>query len=185
MLPHGLYSPSASFQTLLANISAAQRQQHIPSSLSPCTASVHSQPAIGGAAGHHAALMQAQQPLLHHAPHHLQHAQPHPAGSSRSSASLSPPPAPAPAPASQREGSPSVAYKNGPAGGAGLEPYASAGAPPSPPASQSQRSPPPSEDRRSSSIAALRLKAREHEIRLEMMRQNGHHPNDVVGTGSE
>lgn len=33
---------------------------------------------------------------------------------------------------------------------------------------------PPPEDRRSSSIAALRLKAREHEMRLEMMRQNGH-----------
>jgi len=28
-------------------------------------------------------------------------------------------------------------------------------------------------DRRSSSIAALRLKAREHELRLEMMRKNG------------
>lgn len=33
---------------------------------------------------------------------------------------------------------------------------------------------PPPEDRRSSSIAALRLKAREHEMRLEMLRQNGH-----------
>lgn len=32
---------------------------------------------------------------------------------------------------------------------------------------------PPEVDRRSSSIAALRLKAREHELRLEMMRQNG------------
>lgn len=31
----------------------------------------------------------------------------------------------------------------------------------------------PPEDRRSSSIAALRLKAREHELRLEMLRQNG------------
>lgn len=28
-------------------------------------------------------------------------------------------------------------------------------------------------DRRASSIAALRLKAREHEIRIEMMRKNG------------
>lgn len=28
-------------------------------------------------------------------------------------------------------------------------------------------------DRRSSSIAALRMKAREHEIRLEMIRKNG------------
>ncbi|KAF5306662.1 hypothetical protein FQA39_LY08851 [Lamprigera yunnana] len=32
---------------------------------------------------------------------------------------------------------------------------------------------PPDVDRRSSSIAALRLKAREHELRLEMLRQNG------------
>lgn len=32
---------------------------------------------------------------------------------------------------------------------------------------------PPDVDRRSSSIASLRLKAREHELRLEMLRQNG------------
>ncbi|CAH1175779.1 unnamed protein product [Phaedon cochleariae] len=32
---------------------------------------------------------------------------------------------------------------------------------------------PPEVDRRSSSIASLRLKAREHELRLEMLRQNG------------
>ncbi|KAG8247331.1 hypothetical protein J6590_063603 [Homalodisca vitripennis] len=32
---------------------------------------------------------------------------------------------------------------------------------------------PPDIDRRSSSIAALRLKAREHELRLEMLRKNG------------
>lgn len=32
---------------------------------------------------------------------------------------------------------------------------------------------PPDVDRRSSSIASLRLKAREHEMRLEMLRQNG------------
>lgn len=32
----------------------------------------------------------------------------------------------------------------------------------------------PEVDRRSSSIAALRLKAREHELKLEMLRQNGH-----------
>lgn len=40
-------------------------------------------------------------------------------------------------------------------------------APPPAPAS------PPDIDRRSSSIAALRLKAREHELRLEMLRKNG------------
>ncbi|XP_018794422.1 PREDICTED: homeobox protein aristaless [Bactrocera latifrons] len=32
----------------------------------------------------------------------------------------------------------------------------------------------PPEDRRTSSIAALRLKAREHELKLELLRQNGH-----------
>ncbi|KAH8317758.1 hypothetical protein KR074_009403 [Drosophila pseudoananassae] len=37
----------------------------------------------------------------------------------------------------------------------------------------------PPEDRRTSSIAALRLKAREHELKLELLRQNGH-GNDVV-----
>lgn len=41
------------------------------------------------------------------------------------------------------------------------------------PLAQESTTPPP-EDRRSSSIAALRLKAREHEMRLEMLRQNGH-----------
>lgn len=41
------------------------------------------------------------------------------------------------------------------------------------------RSVTPPEDRRSSSIAALRLKAREHELKLEMLRQNGHQ-SDVL-----
>ena len=36
----------------------------------------------------------------------------------------------------------------------------------------------PEMDRRSSSIAALRMKAREHELRLEMMRKNG---TDLIG----
>lgn len=43
-------------------------------------------------------------------------------------------------------------------------------APPPPPA----RAATPPEDRRTSSIAALRLKAREHELKLELLRQNGH-----------
>lgn len=47
--------------------------------------------------------------------------------------------------------------------------------PPPPPVvvTTSSPSPPPDLDRRSSSIAALRLKAREHELRLEMLRKNG------------
>lgn len=50
---------------------------------------------------------------------------------------------------------------------------------PSPP-QVSQRSDTPPEDRRSSSIAALRLKAREHELKLEMLRQNGHAHTDIL-----
>lgn len=50
---------------------------------------------------------------------------------------------------------------------------------PSPPLSPGATAPPPTGhtppevDRRTSSIATLRLKAREHELRLEMLRQNG------------
>lgn len=55
--------------------------------------------------------------------------------------------------------------------------------PPPPPPVVSLPPPPraatPPEDRRTSSIAALRLKAREHELKLELLRQNGH-GNDVV-----
>lgn len=45
----------------------------------------------------------------------------------------------------------------------------------SPPLSPTAPGPvtPPDVDRRSSSIASLRLKAREHELRLELLRQNG------------
>lgn len=45
--------------------------------------------------------------------------------------------------------------------------------------SSTGRASPVVDDRRSSSIAALRLKAREHELRLEMLRQNGQ--NDILG----
>ncbi|XP_018569657.1 homeobox protein aristaless-like isoform X1 [Anoplophora glabripennis] len=45
--------------------------------------------------------------------------------------------------------------------------------PPLSPGSSSSGVTPPDVDRRSSSIASLRLKAREHELRLEMLRQNG------------
>uniref|UniRef100_A0A1B0G4A7 Uncharacterized protein n=2 Tax=Glossina TaxID=44049 RepID=A0A1B0G4A7_GLOMM len=46
------------------------------------------------------------------------------------------------------------------------------------PTGSNVRSSTPPEDRRTSSIAALRLKAREHELKLELLRQNGH--NDVL-----
>lgn len=101
MLPHGmgsLYSPSASFQSLLANISAAQHSAH-----------------------------QANTKAMQHS-EFLSNAN-----------TSSPPLSPAVSQASPTNGNSS-----------------------------------PPDDLRSSSIAALRLKAREHEIRLEMLRQNEH-----------
>lgn len=120
ILPPGvgaLYSPSASFQSLLANISAAQHSVH---------------QSIGK-------------------PQH-------------------------PPPTSHAEFLTSIASASPP-----LSPTISVSATTSHTASGSNStggggSPP--DDRRSSSIAALRLKAREHEIRLEMLRQNGH--SDII-----
>jgi homeobox protein aristaless-related len=39
---------------------------------------------------------------------------------------------------------------------------------------------PAKEDLKTSSIAALRLKAREHELKLEMLRQKGHNVSDII-----
>lgn len=126
LLPPGIgamYTPSASFQTLLANISAAQRAPPVmPSKPSPpggsvVTSSDYLSP-VGGP----------------------------------------PPPASLPTPASPPVSPTSV-------------PVVPAGVP-------APGSTTPPQDRRSSSIAALRLKAREHELRLEMLRQNGH--SDII-----
>lgn len=114
ILPHGvgaLYSPSASFQSLLANISAAQHSAQ------------------------HSAHQSAGKPITSHSEFLT------------SIAASSPPLSP---PISVTAGG-----NNSTSGSAS-----------------------PPDDRRSSSIAALRLKAREHEIRLEMLRQNGH--NDII-----
>lgn len=114
----GLYSPSASasFQTLLANISAAQRPT-----------------------------MMNQQPsdFLN-------------ASGSAVSPPISPTDSTQSGPTNQQTSSPAANQTQH-----------------SLSTTQSVSTPPP-EDRRSSSIAALRLKAREHEMRLEMLRQNGH-----------
>lgn len=121
MHPGNLYSPaaSASFQTLLANISAAQRPPPLPPMptkspneylLAPMSAALSVSPPIS------------------------------PTDSNKSTAST---------------------------------PLTVSSPIPHQTSSQGGSSPQP-EDRRSSSIAALRLKAREHEMRLEMMRQNGH-----------
>lgn len=53
------------------------------------------------------------------------------------------------------------------------QPEFSSASPPLSPGASTAAGQPPEVDRRSSSIAALRLKAREHELRLEMLRQNG------------
>lgn len=113
----GLYSQgaSASFQTLLANISAAQRPPLVTKSPSEYM---------------HASAPQTVSPPIS------------PTGSTKSTSS------------------------------GNLAPQT--GAQSSMSQSSQNESTPPPEDRRSSSIAALRLKAREHEMRLEMLRQNGH-----------
>lgn len=119
LLHHGvgsLYSPtaSASFQTLLANISAAQRPPPLP-------------PMPTKSPSEYLQLPVSVSPPIS------------PTDSNKSSTSASLTPINVSSPTHHNSGST-----------------------------------PPPEDRRSSSIAALRLKAREHEMRLEMMRQNGH-----------
>ncbi|XP_019555298.3 homeobox protein aristaless isoform X2 [Aedes albopictus] len=133
LLPPGvgaLYTPSASFQTLLANISAAQRAPPVmPSKPSP----------PGGGVPSSADYLTAVGP---------------------------PPPSNLPTPASPPVSPTSVPVVPSSAAVPGV----------SVPAPGSTT---PPQDRRSSSIAALRLKAREHELRLEMLRQNGHH-SDII-----
>lgn len=129
MLPPGvgaLYSPSASFQSLLANISAAQHQH---------------QSVVAAA---------SKPPPSFHAPH----------AEFLTSAAGSPPISP--------QGHPSTATN--------LTTTATTSSSISSGGSDGAS---PTDDRRSSSIAALRLKAREHELRLEMLRQNGHAP-DII-----
>ncbi|ETN60278.1 hypothetical protein AND_008104 [Anopheles darlingi] len=153
LLPPGvgpLYAPSTSFQTLLANISAAQRHAPPPPP-HPGTLPAPSKPSpIGG-------------------PDYLGIPPPLPptgAGGGGGGAAAGGVPAPASPPISPTALPPGV--PGIPTGHPGLA------SGPAPPGSSS----PPQADRRSSSIAALRLKAREHELRLEMMRQNGH--SDII-----
>ncbi|XP_049538217.1 homeobox protein aristaless isoform X2 [Anopheles darlingi] len=154
LLPPGvgpLYAPSTSFQTLLANISAAQRHAPPPPP-HPGTLPAPSKPSpIGG-------------------PDYLGLPPPLPptgagggGGGGGATGGVPAPASPPISPTALPPGVPGI-----PTGHPGL----SSG--PAPPGSSS----PPQADRRSSSIAALRLKAREHELRLEMMRQNGH--SDII-----
>lgn len=127
MLHHPMYSPtaSASFQTLLANISAAQRPPPLPPMPTKSPSEYLSMPVTGA--------LSVSPPIS-------------PTDSNKSSTS---------APMTPINVSSPIPHHNTSQGAA-------------------SGSTPPPEDRRSSSIAALRLKAREHEMRLEMMRQNGH-----------
>ncbi|XP_040167788.1 homeobox protein aristaless isoform X1 [Anopheles arabiensis] len=132
LLPPGVgtfYTPSASFQTLLANISAAQRAPPAMPSKPPTSGVDYMPPGPPGIPP------------------------PPPPGSQVPTSPASPPISPTALP-------PVVPV-----------PQAALPAPPQPPPGSAS---PPQADRRSSSIAALRLKAREHELRLEMLRQNGH-----------
>ncbi|XP_008207398.1 homeobox protein aristaless [Nasonia vitripennis] len=117
LLPPGVplsYSSAASFQHLLANISAAQRPK-----------------------------------LVRSPPHHLSQPGP-PAPAAPPVVPAPPPPAP-PAPAVQTQPGPGSPRDGSPTGSSGQ----------------------PDIDRRTSSIASLRLKAREYELHLEMLRKNG------------
>lgn len=189
MLPPGLYPPSAaSFQTLLANISAAQRQQHMVHSMSPT--SMASSGMMVQAQQHHQMQSSPVLPPIHHHHHHqLGSSSQQMGGTEKSNASLSsPPPPPLSTANSNNDGhsaasSPSLPSYKSSGGPVGLEPYTGASVSPNPPLPLSHSPPSGSipDDRRSSSIAALRLRAREHELRLEMIRQNGSHSNDVAG----
>lgn len=127
----GLYSPaSASFQTLLANISAAQRPPNLPPMPTKSPSEYLSAVPVNAA-------LSVSPPIS-------------PTDSNKSSTSAPLTPINVSSPTHQAA-----------AATAQLT-------------SVNASTTPPPEDRRSSSIAALRLKAREHEMRLEMMRQNGH-----------
>ncbi|XP_016985675.1 homeobox protein aristaless [Drosophila rhopaloa] len=184
MLPHGMagmYSPSSSFQSLLANMTAVPR---------------------GPPLGKPAALLVGSPDL--HSPNHLLASPPTSPASGHASqhqhnpASHPPPPQ---APPQMPVGVQPAQLSPQQLVGIALTHQAPCLSPTQtspvaltlshspqrqlPPPPQSHQPPPPPraatppEDRRTSSIAALRLKAREHELKLELLRQNGH-GNDVI-----
>ncbi|XP_050098309.1 homeobox protein aristaless isoform X2 [Anopheles aquasalis] len=145
LLPPGvgpLYAPSTSFQTLLANISAAQRHAPPPG---PPPGALPSKPSPIGASDYLGVAPQLPPP---------------PPGQPASGGGGGPGGVPPASPPISPTALPPVP---------GVQPHPGLSGPP-----VGSSSPPQAADRRSSSIAALRLKAREHELRLEMMRQNGH-----------
>lgn len=183
MLPHGMagmYSPSSSFQSLLANMTAVPRGPPLgkPPALLVGSPDLHSP--------NHMLASPPTSPASGHASQHQQHPTAHPP----------PPQAPPQMPVGVQPAQLSPQHLVGIA----LTQQASSLSPTQtspvaltlshspqrqlpPPSHQAPPPPPraatPPEDRRTSSIAALRLKAREHELKLELLRQNGH-GNDVV-----
>lgn len=174
-----MYSPTTSFQTLLANMTAVPRpppapaqltiasvkppmlisspELHSPNQLiasppiSPTSMTMQSMAPPPSVAHSHAQQQQGQSSpglnmsMMHQAPPPQQTATP---SHTQSPLQLAHSP-------SQHQSSPSSS-----AVAASLVQVPRTGTPP--------------EDRRTSSIAALRLKAREHELKLELLRQNGH-----------
>ncbi|XP_054083360.1 homeobox protein aristaless [Zeugodacus cucurbitae] len=170
-----MYSPTTSFQTLLANMTAVPRPPPAPPA--QLTIAAVKPP------------MLISSPELH-SPNHLI-ASPPISPTSMTMQSMAPPPAlahshapsqqqgqsspgislsmlhQAPPPPPQQTAAPSHAHS----------PLQLAHSPSHQSAASSSTLPrtgTPPEDRRTSSIAALRLKAREHELKLELLRQNGH-----------
>ncbi|KAL7742350.1 hypothetical protein ACLKA6_018986 [Drosophila palustris] len=156
MLPPGMasmYSPSSSFQSLLANMTAVPHPPRAP----PMPAMGAKPPMLVGS------------PDLHSPNNHLM---------------ASPPNSPLPPPPAQLSPQQlvgiSLTHQAPPPGSpTQTAPVALTLTHPAPPPPPPQRVATPPEDRRTSSIAALRLKAREHELKLELLRQNGH-SGDVV-----
>ncbi|EDW03407.1 homeobox protein aristaless [Drosophila grimshawi] len=168
MLPPGMasmYSPSSSFQSLLANMTAVPHPR-----APPMPAMAAKPPMLVGS------------PDLHSPNNHLLGSPPN----SPRSQSAPQPPAPAQLSPQQLVGI-SLTHQAPPAGSpTQTAPVALTLAHSHAHSPQRQLAPPPPtraatppEDRRTSSIAALRLKAREHELKLELLRQNGH-SGDVV-----
>ncbi|XP_064539621.1 homeobox protein aristaless [Drosophila montana] len=171
MLPPGMasmYSPSSSFQSLLANMTA------VPHGRAPPMPSLAAKPP-----------MLVGSPDLHSPNNHMMASPPN---SPSSQLSQSAPGAPQPPPGQlspQQLVGISLTHQAPPAGSpTQTAPVALTLAHGHGHSPQRQLAPPtraatPPEDRRTSSIAALRLKAREHELKLELLRQNGH-SGDVV-----
>ncbi|XP_017858131.1 PREDICTED: homeobox protein aristaless [Drosophila arizonae] len=185
MLPPGMasmYSPSSSFQSLLANMTA------VPHSRAPPMPTLAAKPP-----------MLVGSPDMHSPNNHMMASPPNSPSSQLSQSapvtpSQQPPPPPAQLSPQQLVGI-SLTHQAPPAGSpTQTAPVAltlahahshshshthSHSHSPQRQLAQPTRSATPPEDRRTSSIAALRLKAREHELKLELLRQNGH-SGDVV-----